>query len=196
MDEIKQQKEEIRLKTKEYLKQLSERKLKKLNTDVINKLFGLANFFEASIALLYIGHEYDPTYKLLIEKTIERGKIVTLPFFNNESEELEFFKIDNLAKDLIRGNNGEFKPNASKCKKVPADYLDIALIPGFAFDEKGSRLGDEKCVYNDEIIPNLPTTVRKVSICFEEQILPAIPMEPNDKYVDIIVSDKRVIYKI
>jgi 5-formyltetrahydrofolate cyclo-ligase len=196
MDEIKQKKEEIRLQIIEYLKQLPERKLKELNTDVINRLFGLANFFEASIVLLYIGHEYDPSYKLFIKKTVERGKIVTLPFFNKEMEELEFFKIDDLEKDLIQDDNGELKPDASRCKKVPADYLDIALIPGFAFDEKGGRLGAEECVYNDEIIPHLPMTVRKVSVCFEEQILPAIPMEANDKYVDIIVSNARVIYKI
>ncbi|MBW1649204.1 MAG: 5-formyltetrahydrofolate cyclo-ligase [Deltaproteobacteria bacterium] len=196
MDEIKQKKEEIRLQIIEYLKQLPERKLNELNIDMINRLFGLANFFEAAIVLLYIGNQYDPSYKLLIKETVKTGKIVALPFSSKDSEELEFFKIDNLKQDLIKDKNGVLKPDISKCKKVPADHLDIALIPGFAFDEKGGRLGLEECIYNDEIIPNLPITVRKVSVCFEEQIIPNIPMEANDKYVDIIVSSERIIYKI
>jgi len=30
----------------------------------------------------------------------------------------------------------------------------------------------------------------------EEQIVPQIHMEAHDKYVDIIITDKRIIYKI
>ncbi|MBW2582626.1 MAG: 5-formyltetrahydrofolate cyclo-ligase, partial [Deltaproteobacteria bacterium] len=36
----------------------------------------------------------------------------------------------------------------------------------------------------------------KVALTIEEQIVPQIPMESHDKYVDIIITDKRIIYKI
>jgi 5-formyltetrahydrofolate cyclo-ligase len=42
----------------------------------------------------------------------------------------------------------------------------------------------------------LPNTARKVSLAFEEQILGTIPTESHDKSVDIIITEKRIIYKI
>ena len=50
--------------------------------------------------------------------------------------------------------------------------------------------------YYDRMIPKLPVTTRKVSITLEEQIIPQAPMESHDRYVDIIITDKRIIYKI
>jgi 5-formyltetrahydrofolate cyclo-ligase len=75
------------------------------------------------------------------------------------------------------------------------DCLDIALIPAVALDEKGGRIGSGEGYY-DRFIPKLPITTRKVALAFEEQILPQVPMESHDKHVDIIITEKRIIYKI
>jgi 5-formyltetrahydrofolate cyclo-ligase len=42
----------------------------------------------------------------------------------------------------------------------------------------------------------LPATARKVACALEDQMTALIPMESHDKYVDIIITDKRIIYKI
>ena len=78
---------------------------------------------------------------------------------------------------------------------MPLDCLDIAIIPGIAMDEKGGRIGSGKGYY-DQLIPELPVTTRKVGLVFEDQILPMVPMESHDKYVDIIITEDRIIYKI
>jgi 5-formyltetrahydrofolate cyclo-ligase len=46
------------------------------------------------------------------------------------------------------------------------------------------------------LIPKLAITTRKVALTIEEQIVPQIPMEAHDKHVDIIITDRRIIYKI
>jgi len=46
------------------------------------------------------------------------------------------------------------------------------------------------------LIPNLSITTRKVALAMEEQIVPHVPVEYHDKHVDIIITDKRIIYKI
>ena len=48
----------------------------------------------------------------------------------------------------------------------------------------------------DRFIPRLDITTRKVALAFECQIGPQIPMEPHDRYTDIIITEKRIIYKI
>ena len=50
--------------------------------------------------------------------------------------------------------------------------------------------------YYDRLVPRLDITTRKVALTFEEQIIPQAPMESHDKHVDIIITDKRIIYKI
>ena len=73
--------------------------------------------------------------------------------------------------------------------------ISIAIVPGIAMDEKGGRIGSGEGYY-DRLIPNLAITTRKVALAFEEQIIQQIPIESHDKHVDIIITDKRIIYKI
>ena len=50
--------------------------------------------------------------------------------------------------------------------------------------------------YYDRLMPRLPITTRKVALAFECQLVSQVPMEPHDKYVDIVITEDRVIYKI
>jgi 5-formyltetrahydrofolate cyclo-ligase len=108
---------------------------------------------------------------------------------------MRLMKIDNLETDLTIGQRGILEPDPSRCNVVPIECIDIAIIPGVAFDEKGGRIGSGDGYY-DRLIPDLPITARKVALTFEDQIIPQIQMESHDKYVDIIITEKRIIYKI
>ncbi len=195
MEDIKNKRNEIREEAISFLTSLSDNDAVKLKNSMLTRLFELANFLESSIVLLYIGNKYDICYKSVIDRSLKNRKIVALPLFDESADKFELLKINNPEKDIIKLEDGSMVPDETKCKKIPLDYLDITLVPGFAFDEKGGRIGTEDDSYN-EIIPRLPITSRKVSICFEGQIFSAIPMESEDKYVDIIVTEERVIYKI
>ena len=50
--------------------------------------------------------------------------------------------------------------------------------------------------FYDKLIPTLNVTTRKVALAFECQIVSQIPMEPHDRYIDIIITEKRIIYKL
>ena len=90
---------------------------------------------------------------------------------------------------------GVLEPITGRCKTVPIASIDIAIIPGIAFDEKGGRIGSGDGYY-DRLIPRLSITTRKVALAFECQIVQQVPMESHDKHVDIIITEKRIIYKI
>ena len=108
---------------------------------------------------------------------------------------MKLMKVNNLKTNLKPGPRGILEPDPRRCKMVPIECIDIAIIPGIALDEKGSRIGIGTGSY-DRLIPDLPITTRKVALAFEDQIVQQIPMEHHDKHVDIIISDKRIIYKI
>jgi 5-formyltetrahydrofolate cyclo-ligase len=195
MEDIK----EIKLKIRQDIKAMLEgmpKELRAEKTQIIGeKLLGFANFLEAKIALLYINGPLEIETRTIIEHSYEMGKIVVLPAFDPNSPRISLMKVDDPDRQLKPGPRGTLEPDPEKCKMVPTKSIDIAIIPGTAFDEKGGRVG-AGWGYYDRMIPKLPITTRKVSITLEDQIISQIPMESHDKYVDIIITDKRIIYKI
>ena len=174
---------------------LSEGKIAEKTRAIEAKLFDFANFLEAKIALLYVNGDYEVSTENIIKRSHDYGKIVVLPAFDPVKFEMNLMKVDHFEKELIPGPRGVPEPDASRCKIVPMERIDIAVIPGLAFDEKGGRVGSGKGYY-DRLIPRLAITTRKVALTFEEQIIPQVPMESHDKHVDIIITDQRIIYKI
>ncbi len=195
MEEVREAKQELRAKVEKAINGLeAEDRQQKLET-IQERLFDFANFLEARIVLLYVNAPNEVPSMEIIQQTVEIGKIVVLPAFDVHKSGIKLMKIDNPNRDLIMGPRQILEPNPQRCRKVPLECIDIAIIPGVALDEKGGRLGAGDGYY-DRLIPKLPITTRKVALAMEDQIFQQVPMESHDKYVDIIVTNKRVIYKI
>jgi 5-formyltetrahydrofolate cyclo-ligase len=195
MDEIKAAKEQIRKDMAKAVNGLTERQRTEKTRAIESRLFDFANFLEARIVLLYVDSDCEVRTKSILRRAYDFNKIVVLPGFDGERRKMTILKVDNLDKDLQSGARGVLEPSPERCKPVPLNKVDIAIIPGQAFDEKGGRVGSGRGYY-DRFIPELPATTRKVALAFEEQILPLIPTESHDRHVDIIITDKRIIYKI
>lgn len=195
MDEAREKKQEIRNEISTFFNSLSKDVLE-ANTRIIeNRLFEFANFLESKIVMLYVNGENEVATDAIIKRAYEFNKIVVLPAFDTAKSKMKLMKVDNPATDLAPGPRGILEPDPARCKTVPLDCIDIAIVPGIAMDEKGSRMGSGDGFY-DRIIPDLPMTTRKVGLVFEGQLVPQVPMESHDKHVDIIITEKRVIYKI
>ena len=195
MEEISAAKIQIRADIANTISALSESEIHEKTSSIENRLFEFANFLESKIALLYVNSNLEVQTKSIIQKTYSYNKIVVLPAFDPESFSMKLMKVDSSERELINGPRGVVEPDASKCKIVPMDRIDIAIIPGLAFDEKGGRIGSGTGYY-DRLIPRLAITTRKVALAFEDQLVAQVPMESHDKHVDIIITDKRIIYKI
>jgi 5-formyltetrahydrofolate cyclo-ligase len=195
MEEIQAKKQEIRTHMTDLLKGMPDEVRTAKTRAIEERLFDFANFLEANIALIYINTENEVSTRKIIKRALDYNKIIVLPAFKPEKRKVLLMKVDNPESQLRLGPRGVPEPDEAKCKKVPIDCIDIAIVPGIAFDEKGARIGIGMGYY-DRLIPDLPITTRKVSLAFEEQLLPQVPMEHHDKHIDIIVTDQRIIYKI
>jgi len=195
MEEIQDTKNEIRNQVASKIAALSDEQLAEKGMRIETRLFEFANFLEAGIALLYVNHQDEvPTQKIL-KRCYDYNKIVILPAFDTDNKTIKLMKVDHPDKDLKVGPRGSLEPDPERCKIVPVDCIDIAVIPSIALDEKGGRVGSGEGYY-DRLIPDLSITTRKVTLAFEEQLFPQVPMESHDKHVDIIITEKRIIYKI
>jgi 5-formyltetrahydrofolate cyclo-ligase len=195
MDEIRKPKEEIRNDIAKRLAALADSAVEAKARQIEKRLFEFANFLEANVVLLYINSASEVNSRDIIKSCFDYNKIVILPAFDIDTYEMKLMKIDNLETDLKLGPRGIYEPNETRCNVVPIECIDIAIIPGTAFDEKGGRIGSGEGYY-DRLIPKLSITTRKVALAFENQITQQIQMESHDKHVDIIITEKRIIYKI
>ena len=195
MEEIQIAKSQIREEIAQKFDALSAKEIAEKTEAIENRLFDFANFLESKITLLYINNEHEFLTENIIKRTFVYNKIVVLPAYNAENFEMELKKVDNIEKDLVPGPRDILQPDASRCKDVPIEKIDIAIIPAVALDEKGGRIGSGKGYY-DRLIPRLAITTRKVALAFEAQIVPQVPIESHDRHVDIIITENRVIYKI
>jgi 5-formyltetrahydrofolate cyclo-ligase len=195
MEEIRGKKGEMRNNISKIFSKLSANNISEKTKNIEKRLFEFANFIEAKTSLLYINSGYEVVTRDILERCFDYNKTIVLPSFNAEMQKISLLKVDNLKTGLKRGEKGILEPDTSKCKVVPIEFIDIAIIPGFAFDEKGGRIGSGDGLY-DRLIPILPVTTRKVGLAYESQIVQHVPMESHDKHVDIIITENRIIYKI
>ena len=87
------------------------------------------------------------------------------------------------AAKLKPGYRGILEPS-EEADIIPPEAIDLAIIPGMAFDEEGHRLGRGGGFY-DRLIPQLHCPL--VGICFSCQIVPSVPVESFDQPIDLVI---------
>jgi 5-formyltetrahydrofolate cyclo-ligase len=87
-------------------------------------------------------------------------------------------------------NQGEWGevlcPPAKSVRVIPS----ILLVPGVAFSRRGQRLGRGRGFY-DRYLESFKGL--KIGICFEEQLVDSLPVEPHDISVDAVVTDGEIV---
>ena len=191
MEEAREKKQQVRDEIKDRITSLSAPDMQEKTSRIESRLFEFANFMESETVLFYLKPDYIVNTRRIVERCLRIPKKIVLPAFGKDRR-ITLWKITSLESDMLSDG---ITPDPERCKPVSFKEVDIAVIPGVAFDEKGGRLGTGRG-HNDRMMPKLPNTTRKVALALTEQIVPQVPMEPHDKYIDIIITDKRTIYKI
>ncbi len=192
MDDMKNGKSSVLAQVAGRLDALAPEILEEKYQTIEGKLFEFANFLESQQAFLYTPASTEIPTEAVIRKALEIEKGIILPVFTDAKNAFRLYKISDYDKDLVMNANDMLEPNPERCKKVSLEEVDIAIIPGLAFDDKGGRVGFGNNYYS-KLITKLPETCRKVALAYEEQIVDQIQMESRKFTVDIIITDKRVI---
>jgi len=195
MNEIKSLKSSSLSVVAERLDKFTIEELAQKYETIEHKLFEFANFMESEMIFLYTPQSSEIPTEKIIQKALYIEKQIVLPVLISTKNVINLYKITDFNKDLVTNNNDILEPNIKKCKKIPLEDIDIAIIPGLAFDDKGGRVGFGNDYYR-RLISKLPETCRKISLAYEEQVVDQIQMESRKYTVDIIITDKRIIYKI
>jgi len=92
--------------------------------------------------------------------------------------------------DMIKSGYGPREP-ATRLP-VPAEEIDVVLVPGLAFDRAGFRLGYGGG-YFDRFLGHLPASAVLVGLAFHVQVIEMVLRGPGDRAVEIVVTDQETI---
>jgi 5-formyltetrahydrofolate cyclo-ligase len=76
---------------------------------------------------------------------------------------------------------------------VPVTEIDVAVLPGVAFDEQGGRMGYGGGYY-DAFLRRLRPNATLIALAFEEQMVGCVPCRPYDVRAQLIVTEQRVMH--
>ncbi|MEE0870373.1 MAG: 5-formyltetrahydrofolate cyclo-ligase [Bacteroidaceae bacterium] len=176
------QKTEIRKWIKGLKSARSAEWMKQKSNEICSSLLSDGLWRAAGTVLLYhpLPGEVDTT--MLLEKALLMDKRVLLPKVVGEELELRIYTPGSLQPGAysIMEPTGELFPVDSYHE------IDLAVIPGVAFDRHGTRLGRGKGYY-DRLL-SLSPNAYKIGICFPFQMLEHLPSEPHDILMNEVVS--------
>jgi 5-formyltetrahydrofolate cyclo-ligase len=73
--------------------------------------------------------------------------------------------------------------------RVAISEIDLLLVPGLAFTERGARLGRGGGYY-DSLIASLDPHTTTVGVAFSEQLANEVPLQPHDQFVSLVLTDR------
>ncbi len=149
---------------------------------IVTRLLDLPELRQAGTVLLYAALREEVDLAGALGPLRDRGVRTLLPRVREHDLELV------AATDLLTlqvGHRGVREPAG---RPVDPTVVDVAVVPGVAFDPHGGRLGAGGGHY-DRLLAVLPATTTRIGAAFTCQLVPHVPTEPHDQDVELVVTE-------
>lgn len=152
-----------------------------LSAPVLRRLATHPRFKQAKTILLFESLDDEVNTHEFIHYWATQKQII-LPTVCGDNLELHTYSpTDNLTKGTfgIPESNGPVFTNYAS--------IDLAIVPGVAFDHAGHRLGRGGGYYDRFFARHKKHNIYKIGLCFDFQLMEQIPFEEHDIIMDEII---------
>ncbi len=171
-----EQKKAIRRRMKELRESTSESQATESEATA-RQIMQLPQWQDSDTVLLYHSIKGEVDTSLLLAQS---GKRLVLPVIEGENLVLKEYSEEK----LVAGYKGIMEPS-SDCPTVDPSDVQLALIPGVAFDAGHHRLGRGKGFY-DRLLPSLGCPI--IGMGFSWQVIDSVPVESHDITLSGVVT--------
>jgi 5-formyltetrahydrofolate cyclo-ligase len=161
------------------------------SSEIVNRLLKQSDIIKAKNIFTYVSFRSEVNTHGMLDSFLDQGKAVSVPFTDMNKKMIIPFIIKSVKNDLVPGTFGISEPVAEKlCPMLDGD-IDIVIMPGAAFSDKGCRIGYGGGFY-DRFLQK--KSIPSYALAFDFQIIDEVPFSPEyDVKVDYIVTEKRII---
>lgn len=144
----------------------------------------------ARTLLLYAALPEEVPTEAIAREARRRGVEVTYPRCLPESREMALHRIAR-EEELVPGQYGLLEPSPA-CAPLGVDEVDVALVPGLAWDRAGHRLG-RGAGYYDRLFARAEWRGTRCGLFFAVQEARSLPADPWDVPLDAVVTEDEVL---
>ena len=177
-------KESLRREIRRRKQQYTPAQLEALSEPIIERL--KPRLAEAKTVLAYYSLPDEVCTHQLLDDLVAEGKTVLLPkVLDATTMELRLYTGPH---DLAPGPFGIMEPSGSPyslSSGIPS--IDVALIPGVAFDAEGHRLGRGRGYYDRFLRTMRTVPFVRIGLCFDFQKVESVPSDAHDIPVDLVI---------
>jgi 5-formyltetrahydrofolate cyclo-ligase len=163
-----------------------------LSQIICRKFAGLAEYAAARSVMVYIDVRTEVRTRHYLPTLLASGKRIVVPYCVADS--LDLFLLENID-ELAIGMYKILEPKPElrdlRGKRVDVQEVDLIMVPGVAFDERGARMG-HGFGYYDKLLEHARADAPLVALAFECQIFPEIPTQPHDIFMGKIITEQAV----
>lgn len=184
------------MSTKSLFRQRIRAALSELTPDMIeaasrracHRISELGEYARAEVVMLFLSLPTEVDTSSLVLRCWQDQKRVLVPKVSWEQRRMLPVEIRSLTDDLTSTEFGLREPVSGD--PVPMSMIDLIIVPGLAFDESGNRLGRGRGFYDRFLAHTEPRTVA-CGLAFELQVVPRLPIGPQDRPVHILVTEQK-----
>lgn len=147
-----------------------------------NSLLSSEEYKNAQNIFIYVSLDDEIETCSIIQKMLEDSKTVAVPKVIN-SKDMGAFKINSFDDLTAVGAYGILEPS-DECEDI-SSTIDLAIVPGLAFETSGMRLGYGGGYY-DKFLAKYPN-IKKISLCYDYQLVTTVYPKAYDINVDRII---------
>ena len=192
-EDVRNKKKELRKKILALRDTLPLKERGKNSKSIHSRLFFLPEFVTARTLAFYVSFKSEVLTGTMIREALSLGKAVVVPITDLANRRLKLSRIVDYTADLAPGTWGILEPKPECIRPVALEEIDLVIVPGAVFDQKGCRIGYGGGFY-DSLLKSVQERRPSVALAFELQMVEEVPVESgHDEPVDIIITEERVI---
>lgn len=162
---------------------------------IVKAVQGLKQWGQAREVLLYWPIRNEVDIRPLLHESWDSGKKLFMPCCRRDEPGIMDFGVVRAEQDLLSGSFGIKEPCRSRCEFPDAVSPDIIVVPGVGFDRNGYRIGFGGGYYDRFLARPQKDNFLAVGVCYSFQLVEGFPIEPWDKAVELICTDKEMIWQ-
>lgn len=182
-------KQQLRRRLLEARARRSEQELDASAAEITSRVLDLPEITTAWTVAAYVSTAEEPSTRALLDELHHRGAVVLLPRLLDD-DDLEWGRYESGL--LRKGRLGILEP-AGECLGAGAvTDADVVICPGLAGTPSGERLGRGGGSYDRALVRTRPGALRAL-LLYDDEVTDAVPVDPHDEPVDVIVTESQVI---
>ena len=147
-------------------------------------------FAAARVVMLYLSTQTEVETAPVALRCWQDGKSVVVPKVSWDQRRMLPVELTSLASDgMTTTGPGVREPIAGK--PIPADLIDIVIVPGLGFTPKGYRIGRGMGFY-DRFLAQSGFMGISCGLAFEEQVVDTVPILDHDVPLSMLVTDRGI----